>query len=56
MRSLLPVALFGLAGLLVGGAWTLYRQGAARPAVAVVAVLAVLAVAGGAFWLIPADS
>ena len=56
MTSVLPVVLFGLAGLLVGGAWTMYRQGAGRPAVVIVAVLAVLAAAGGAFWLMPGES
>jgi hypothetical protein len=51
----LPVALMGLAGVLVGGAWSLHRQGAARANVIVVAVLAAVALAGGILWLIPGD-
>ncbi|WFE29372.1 hypothetical protein O7623_09340 [Solwaraspora sp. WMMD791] len=53
MGGFLPVALFALAGVLVGGAWSLHRQGAGRGTVALAAVLAVLAAAGGVFWLLP---
>jgi hypothetical protein len=47
----IPVALFALAGVLVGGAWSLYRQGAAKGAIGLVAALAVLAATGGVLWL-----
>ena len=45
-----------LAGILVGGAWSLHRQGASggsdrRSS----AVLALLATAGGVLWLVPGD-
>ncbi|MDG4765360.1 hypothetical protein O7632_14835 [Solwaraspora sp. WMMD406] len=53
MGSFLPVALFALAGVLVGGAWSLHRQGAGRAGVALAGGLAVLAAAGGVFWLLP---
>lgn len=52
--SLLPVLLFALGGVLAGGAWSLYRQGAGRGAVIGAAVLAALALAGGIAWLVPA--
>lgn len=52
MSTVLPVALFALAGVLVGGAWSLHRQGAGRSAVAVATVLAVLAAGGGVLWLV----
>jgi hypothetical protein len=52
MSGLLPVALFALAGVLVGGAWSLRRQGAPAGAVVLMALLAVLAVAAGAVRLI----
>jgi hypothetical protein len=55
VSSVLPVALMGLAGVLVGGAWSLHRQGAARANVVVLAVLAAAALAGGILWLIPGD-
>jgi membrane protein DedA with SNARE-associated domain len=55
MRSVLPVALFGLAGVLVGGVWSLYRQGASRVAIAVVGLLALLAAVAGVLWLIPGE-
>jgi hypothetical protein len=53
MRTVLPVLLFALAGVLAGGAWSLYRQGAGRGAVVVTGLLAGLALAGGALWLAP---
>jgi high-affinity Fe2+/Pb2+ permease len=55
VNSFVPVLLFAVAGMLVGGAWSLHKQGAARGAVGLVAVLAVLAIAGGIVWLIPGD-
>jgi len=53
VRTVLPLLLFGLGGLLVGGAWSAHRQGAGRGPVALLAVLAGLAVAGGVLWLWP---
>jgi hypothetical protein len=53
MGAVLPIVLFALAGVLVGGVWSMYRQGASRGAVGLVAVLAVLAAAGGVLWLVP---
>lgn len=53
MRSLLPIVLFALAGVLVGGAWSMHRQGASRGGIALVGGLAVLAAAGGVLWLVP---
>ncbi|MEV4657578.1 hypothetical protein [Micromonospora sp. NPDC049301] len=49
----LPTLLLILAGVLVGGVWSLYRQGAPRSAVVVTALLALLATAGGVLWLLP---
>lgn len=53
VRSILPIALFALAGVLVGGAWSMHRQGASRGGVGLVGLLALLATAGGVLWLIP---
>jgi hypothetical protein len=46
----------GLAGVLLGGAWSLHRQGAARANVALLGVLAAVALAGGILWLLPGDA
>ncbi|MEV1289662.1 hypothetical protein [Micromonospora sp. NPDC049679] len=56
MNSVLPVVLFALAGLLVGGAWSMHRQAASRTAVGLVGGLALFAAAGGVLWLIPGGS
>lgn len=53
MSTLLPLLLFGLSGVLVGGAWSLHRQRAGAVAVTVAGVLAALALAGGLLWLEP---
>ncbi|MET8045078.1 hypothetical protein ABZU25_29965 [Micromonospora sp. NPDC005215] len=53
MGAALPTLLLVLAGVLVGGTWSLYRQGAAKSAVVVTALLAVLATIGGVLWLLP---
>lgn len=55
MSTVLPVLLLGLAGLLLGGAWSVHKQGAGRGAVVVLLVLAGLALAGGVAWLWPGD-
>ncbi|BFU46000.1 hypothetical protein [Krasilnikovia sp. MM14-A1004] len=52
----MAVALFAIAGILVGGVVSLVRQGATKFSIALVAALAVLAAAGGVAWLIPGDS
>jgi hypothetical protein len=51
----MAIALFIVAGILLGGVISLYRQGATRFSIGVVAVLAALALAGGVAWLIPGD-
>ncbi len=56
MRAVLPILLLGLAGMLVGGAVSLVRQGASRSSIVLVAVLAILAATGGILWLIPGES
>lgn len=53
MNSVVPVLLMALAGVLVGGAWSMHRQGASRVGTAVVAVLALVALAAGVLWLLP---
>ncbi|MEU4678104.1 hypothetical protein [Micromonospora sp. NPDC023737] len=53
MNAVLPILMLVLAGVLVGGVWSLHRQGAPRSAVLLTAVLAVLATAGGVLWLLP---
>lgn len=54
MRTLLPLLLLGLSGLLIGGAISMHRQGAGRATVVVLGVLAGLALIGGVLWLWPA--
>jgi hypothetical protein len=53
MAAVLPILLIALAGLLLGGAISMHRQGAPRGVVGVLAVLAGLAVVGGVLWLFP---
>jgi xanthosine utilization system XapX-like protein len=43
--------LLALAGLLLGGAYSLLRQGSSKPLAAVVGLLGLLAGASGLFWL-----
>jgi hypothetical protein len=56
MSAILPILLFALAGVLVGGAWSMHRQGAGRGAIVLVGALALLAAVGGVLWLVPGDS
>ncbi|MFI9527543.1 hypothetical protein [Micromonospora rosaria] len=56
MGSVLPILLLALAGVLVGGAVSLHRQGAARGAVVTAGVLAVLAATGGLLYLFPGEN
>jgi len=53
MSSVLPIALFALAGVLVGGAYSMHKQGAGRAAIGVLAVLAAVALGAGILWLFP---
>ncbi len=50
-QSVLPIVLAGLAGVLIGGAFSLRRQGRSNLAVGVPAVLGLLAAVGAALWL-----
>jgi hypothetical protein len=52
MSNLLPVALYGLAGVLVGGAWSMRRQGAPASAAIVLVLLALMAFAAATLRLI----
>lgn len=45
------IVLLIVAGLLVGGTWSMYQQGASRPVILVFAFLAALATVGGVLWL-----
>lgn len=49
----MPVLLMVVAGLLLGGAISLYRQGASKATVALLGILTALALAGGVLWLLP---
>ncbi|SCL37407.1 hypothetical protein GA0070624_5861 [Micromonospora rhizosphaerae] len=55
MGRLLPTLLLILAGVLVGGTWSLFRQGASRATVVTAGLLAALAAAGGVLWLLPGE-
>nr|WP_203996948.1 hypothetical protein [Micromonospora lutea] len=55
VSGILPTLLLILAGVLVGGALSLHRQGAPRGAVVVTALLAALATVAGVLWLLPGD-
>ena len=48
---MIPVLLFAVAGILVGGVISLVRQGASKFSIGIVAVLAALAAAGGVAWM-----
>jgi hypothetical protein len=52
MGNILPVVLFALGGVLVGGAISLRRQGAPAFAVVLLGLFALMAVAAGALRLI----
>ena len=53
VNSIVPILLLGLAGMLVGGAVSMHRQGARRATVVAVGLLAALATAAGVLWLLP---
>jgi hypothetical protein len=50
MTTLLPILLLGLAGLFVGGAVSMYRQGARGPVI-VLGLLAAVSATAGVLWL-----
>ena len=53
MSAILPILMLGLAGMLVGGAVSMYRQGAGRVPVIVMGALAAVATVAGVLWLVP---
>jgi hypothetical protein len=56
VRSIAPVVLLALGGLLLGGAYSLLRQGSTKPLAAVVGGLGLLSVVGGVLWLLPSGA
>ncbi|GIL26043.1 hypothetical protein [Actinocatenispora comari] len=53
MQSILPIALFALGGVLLGGAWSMKQQGGSKAVLVGFVVLAAVAVLGGVVWLLP---
>jgi hypothetical protein len=53
VKAAAPIVLLALGGLLLGGAYSLLRQGSARPLAAVVGGLGLLSAVGGVLWLLP---
>ena len=53
---IVPILLFGLAGLLFGGVVQLIKSKATKFSIGLVGVLAALAAAGGVAWLIPGSA
>lgn len=49
----MSLVLFALGGILLGGAWSMRRQGRSTALVVVLAIASVLAVAGGVAWMLP---
>ncbi|MGW0432636.1 hypothetical protein ACWDV4_08835 [Micromonospora sp. NPDC003197] len=56
MDAVLPILLLALAGILAGGAWSSYRQGASPKAIVVIVLLAVVSATAGVFWMLPEGS
>jgi hypothetical protein len=52
MRTVVPIVMLGLAGLLVGGAISLRRQGARWPVVVGFGLLGAIAAAAGVLWMV----
>jgi hypothetical protein len=50
---MLPVVLCAAGGVLLGGAWSLRSQGAAKLAIVIVAAFGVLSLAAGVLYLLP---
>jgi hypothetical protein len=53
MSAILPILLLAVAGMCVGGAISVHRQGGSKGVVGFLGVLAALAAAGGVLWLVP---
>ncbi|MFI5838401.1 hypothetical protein ACIA8K_01610 [Catenuloplanes sp. NPDC051500] len=53
MDSAVPLLMLAFAGILAGGAFSLYRQRSTAFSIVITGLLAVLAAAGGIFWLLP---
>jgi hypothetical protein len=53
VQSILPIALFALGGVLLGGAWSMKQQGGSKAVLVGFVVLAAVAVLGGVVWLLP---
>jgi hypothetical protein len=51
VSSFLPILLFGLGGILLGGAYSMRKQGAGTAPVVILLVFSLLAVASGVLWL-----
>ena len=56
MSGLYPILLFALAGIPLGGTWSLYKQGSHKAVVAIVGLMGLLAAVGGLAWLIPGEA
>ena len=56
MRTVGPILLLALAGLLLGGAYSLVRQGSSKPLAVVVGGLGLLSGVGGVLWLLPSGA
>ena len=56
MSAFAPVALLALAGLLLGGAYSLLRQGSAKVLAGVIGVLGLGSAGGGVLWLLPSGA
>jgi hypothetical protein len=56
VSGLIPILLFALAGVLLGGSWSLYKQGSHKAVVLAVGVMGLVAAAGGVAWLMPGDA
>jgi hypothetical protein len=53
MSAILPIVLLAVAGMCVGGAISVYRQGGSKGVVGLLGVLGALAAVGGVLWLVP---
>ena len=52
MNGFLPIVLLALAGILLGGAYSLYQQGASRWGIGVLGLLGLVSAGGGLLWLL----
>jgi hypothetical protein len=56
VSTVAPVALLALAGLLLGGAYSLLRQGSTKVVAGVVGGLGLISAVGGVLWLLPSGA